>query len=83
MAKAPYPGYSPTFRVVDKTGGYNRTCVVVEFLSNGQLDSAQLAYVQEQLETVLVKMLPSVVEKSQVVTPDRFDLKLREGLRLS
>jgi hypothetical protein len=68
---------------VDKTGGYDRTCIVVELLSDGRLDAAQLAYVQEQLEMTLARVLPSAIEKSQVITPDRFDPMLREGLRVS
>lgn len=83
MAKAPYPGYTPSFRVVDKTGGYDRTCLVVEIMSDGRLNAAQLAHIQEQLEATLARVLPAVVEKSQVVTPDRFDSMLREGLRVS
>ena len=83
MAKTPYPGYNPTFQVVDKTGGFNRTCLVVELLSDGQLDNAQLAYIQEQLEAVLNRVLPSVMQKTQIITPDRFDPVLRAGLRVS
>lgn len=81
--KAPYPGMAPSYKSVHKTGGYNRTCLVIELLSLGGLDSAQIAYVQEQLEAAVQKILPAVVEKSQVVTPDRFDPILRDGLRLS
>lgn len=83
MSKILYPGFPPSFKMVDKTGGYNRICLVVELLANGGLDSAQLAYIQEQLEATLNRVLPALVEKSQVVTPDRFDLVLKEGLRLS
>lgn len=83
MSKIPYPGYPPNFKIVDKTGGYNRVCLVIELLTNGGLDPARLAYVQEQLEALLSRVMPAVIEKSQVVTPDRFDPVLREGLRLS
>lgn len=85
MSKKPYPGYPPSYRVVDNTGGYTRTCLVIELLSLGALDSAQLALLQEQLEATVekVKKQLAVVEVSQVVLPDRFDPVLREGLRLS
>ncbi len=83
MSKESYPGMAPSYKSVHKTGGYSRTCLVVEMLSLGNLDATQLAYVQEQLEAALARILPAVVEKSQVVTPDRFDPILRDGLRLS
>ncbi len=79
----PYPGYPPSYRHVDKTGGYVRTCLVVELLSGGGLTDAELAYVTEQLEATLSRVLPAVIEKSQVVTPARFDRPLKDGLRLS
>ncbi len=83
MAKTPYPGYCPSYRRVDQTGGFDRTCLVIDILSDGRLNSTQLAYIQEQLEMTLEKLLPSVIEKSQIITPDRFDPMLRDGLRIS
>lgn len=85
MSKRPYPGYSPSYHKVDETGGYSRTCLVVELLSLGSLDAVQMALVQEQLEATVERLRRqlAVVEVSQVVTPDRFDRVLREGLRLS
>lgn len=85
MSKRPYPGYPPSYRKVDETGGYTRTCLVVELLSLGSLDAVQMALVQEQLEATVERLRRqlAVVEVSQVVTPDRFDPTLREGLRLS
>lgn len=85
MSKKPYPGYPPSYRTVDNTGGYTRTCLVVELLSLGALDQTQMALVQEQLEATVERLRRqlAVVEVSQVVTPDRFDPVLREGLRLS
>lgn len=83
MSKAPYPGYPPACRTVNKTGGYDRTCLVVEILSDGGLGAAQLAHIQEQIEALLSRMLPATVEKTQVVLPDRFDPILKEGLRIS
>ncbi len=84
--KKPYPGYPPNYKVVDETGGYVRTCVVIEMLSLGGLDAVQTALVQEQLEAAVAKLktqLRATVEAAQVVTPDRFDPILRAGLRLS
>lgn len=85
MAKTPYPGYPPSYQVVEETGGYHRTCVVVELLSLGKLSGAELALVQEQLEACVEKLKNTMVvlEGAQVVMPDRFDPVLRGGLRLS
>jgi len=84
MSKSPYPGYPPNYRNVDKTGGFVRTCVVVEFLSHSPLTNAEQAMIQEQLELALVRLRTNLatLEKSQVVLPDRFDTQLRTGLRL-
>ena len=85
MAKKPYPGYPPTYKTVDQTAGYTRTCVVLEFLSMGPLDSVAQAQVQEQLEALVERLQMQIpyIEGTDVVLPDRFDPILREGLRLS
>lgn len=82
--KKPYPGYPPNYGEVGETGGYTRTCFVLEFLSLGQLDSAQVAMIEEQM-TALAERLHnniSIVEKVDFVSPDRFDRSLCEGLRI-
>ncbi len=83
-SKPPYPGYAPSYRNVKKTGGYTRTCLVIELLSLGDLDNVQMAFIQEQLEATVEKMRQKVMtlESTQVVTPDRFDPLLQEGLRI-
>jgi hypothetical protein len=84
--KAPYPGFPPSYKIVDETGGYRRTCLVIEFLSLGTLDNTQMALIQERLEAcvdIIQRSLMATVERAQVVTPDRFDPVVREGLRLS
>ena len=85
MAKKPYPGFPPNYKTVDETAGYKRTCIVVEFLSLGPLDSAHLALIQEQLEALTERLQKQVsyIEGVDVVLPDRFDPVLKEGLRLS
>ncbi len=82
-SRPPYPGYPPSYRRVDKTGGFTRTCLVLEILSLGGLTDAELTHVTEQLEAAMARILPAVIEKSQVVTQDRFDRLLLDGLRLS
>ena len=83
--KKPYPGYPPNYKIVDETGGFKRTCIVVELLSLGALSGAQLALAQEQLEATVERLKRSlaIVERSDVVLPDRFDPLLKAGLRLS
>lgn len=80
----PYPGYPPSFTVVKRIGGFDRYCLVIELLSLGELSPIQIAMVKEQLEATLEKLRLSmaVIEKSQVVVPDRFDTLVRQGLRL-
>lgn len=81
----PYPGYPPSYNSVQQTGGFARTCVVIEFLTLGQLSSSELAIIQEQLEATVSKLRSNLVnvERTDVVLPDRFDPVLREGLRLN
>lgn len=83
--KKPYPGFPPSYRAVQQTGGYSRTCVVIELLSNGVLGSSEMAMIQEQLEAILCRLQQGMpyIEKTDVVLPDRFDPVLKEGLRLS
>ena len=85
MAKKPYPGIPPNYKIVDENGGYKRTCFVLELLSLGQLDNVQMAMVQEQLEATVQKIAQNItcIEKTDVVPPDRFDRILCDGLRIS
>jgi len=85
MSKLPYPGFPPNYRSVQQTGGYARTCMVVELLSHGVLSSTELAVIQDQLEAALSRLQKGMpnIEKTDVVLQHRFDPALREGLRLS
>jgi hypothetical protein len=85
MSKKSYPGYSPTYKNVLKTGGYSRTCFVLEFQSLGALSKGQVALIDEQVSALVNKLKQSLltVEKAEVVTPDRFDPILLDGLRLT
>jgi hypothetical protein len=57
----------------------------VEFLSLGPLEPAQQAMVDEQFSALADKLSNALtnVERAEFVTPDRFDRKLSDGLRLS
>ena len=85
MSSRPYPGFPPSYREVENTGGYKRTCFVVEFLSLGTLEPAQIAMIEEQMGALADKLRSGMVAVEQVdfVTPDRFDRALSDGLRLS
>jgi hypothetical protein len=83
--KKPYPGYPPSYKIVDETGGLHRSCLVIEFLSPKPLTNSEIAMIQEKIEVHVdnLKQIMVSIEEAQVVTPDRFDPILREGLRLS
>lgn len=85
MAKTPYPGFPPSYTQVNETGGFTRTCFVLEFLSLGKLEPAQQAMIDEQFSALAEKLALGLtnVETARFVTPDRFDRKLSDGLRLS
>lgn len=85
MNKLPYPGYSPSYKVVDSIGGLNRHCIVVELLTLGELDQLQLASIHERLEAVVasIKQNISIIEKTKLADQTNFDPILRTGLRLS
>lgn len=85
MSKRPYPGYAPNYRHVDKLGGFHRSCFIIDILSLDNLSPAQLAMIQEQIEAAMSTIASNMrdIEKAEVVTPDRFDKLLKDGLRLS
>jgi hypothetical protein len=84
MTSGPYPGFPPNYTNVGITGGFTRTCFVLEFLSLGRLEPAQKALVEEQVSALVDKLAKSLsnVEKAEVVAPKRFDRQLLDGLRL-
>ena len=81
---SPYPGYSPSYKLVDRTGKYHRNCLVLEVLSLDKLSDAEITLLEEQLSahvnTICQKM--QNIEKTEIISPNRFDKVLREGLRL-
>lgn len=83
MSKLPYPGTSPNYTAVDKLGGFHRTCIVIDLLSLEQLNPGELAVLQEKLEATIENVRNQNIEKADVVLPDRFDIILKKGLRIS
>lgn len=84
MTVKPYPGFPPNYQEIPETGGYKRTCFVLEFLTLGPLSDAQVALIEEQMGAVADKLLHSmsIAEKVDFVVPARFDRPLCEGLRI-
>ena len=81
--KRPYPAYPPNYKIIPKVGGYSRQCFVIELLCLEELNNVQIAQIQENLEAALDNLpLNPIIEKTEVVAPDRFDPILRQGLRL-
>ncbi len=80
----PYPGYPPNYKLVDKLGGFHRNCLVIEILSLDSLDNCSIALIKEQVEATLARLSVSIgIEKAEVVSKERFDQSLKDGLRLS
>lgn len=80
----PYPGYSPNQKSVTTTGGYHRNCLVIDILSLAQMNPAEIAMLEEQVSAQLAKLSKTMpnIHKCELITPDRFDRILSEGLRL-
>jgi hypothetical protein len=83
--KRPYPGFAPNYKIVTETAGYKRTCLVIDILSLERLSSIELAIIEEQLSAQLCKLSTSMpnLERCEVITPDRFDIMLSDGLRVN
>lgn len=84
MSKLPYPGFSPNFKIVGTINGLYRNCIVIELQSVDKLNNVQMAIIQEQLEATVNRLADNIIDikNTDVVSDDRFDSILREGLRL-
>lgn len=80
MSSTPYPGYSPTFVVVDKVGTYNRTCYILELLSIGELSPIKKAQLEDTIQAAIQKITD--IEKHDLVRSERFDTALRKAMRI-
>ena len=81
---SPYPGYSPNYKIVEKTGKYHRNCLVLDILSLDKLSDTEITLLEEQLSAHVNKICQKMqnIEKAEIISPSRFDKMLREGLRL-
>ena len=81
--KTPYPGFNPSFRHVKKRNGNFRTVLVLEVLSKKQLTQTIKALIGEQVEAKLEQLMGrNGLIDYDVVSDDRFDVLLQEGLRM-
>lgn len=80
----PYPNIPPQYRKVEKVGPYYRNVMVVEVLSTSPLDDTSRSHAREYLEAALDDTVARIkaVYSVEVVTSERFDPMLRDGLRL-
>jgi len=80
MAKAPYPGYPPSYEAVDIYGGRKRQCWVLELCTDEGLDGVRMAQLEDEIAILLENKFPEI-KHSQIVRSDRFDTLLRQALR--
>ncbi len=81
-SKLPYPGFNPNFKNVKRRKGLSRTVMVLEVLSKAPLKPAVKAFVLEQVEAKLDQLMgKNGLAEFDVVTEDRFDVLLQQGLR--
>ena len=80
MAKAPYPGYSPNYTLVEVIGDLKRQCWVLEVCTNSGLDLARMAQLEDEITMLLESKFPEIMA-SKVVRSDQFDTDLRRAMR--
>lgn len=81
-SKLPYPGFNPNFRNVRKRKNLHRSVIVLEILSKKTLNPSVKAHVLEQLEAKLSQLMgKNGLIEFDLITEDRFDVLLQEGLR--
>lgn len=83
MSLPPYPGFSPSFTVVDTVDGCFRECIVLDILTELPISKPELAHITEMIEAYVHSLHISNISGCQVVTKERFDPLLSNGLRLS
>lgn len=81
--KTPYPGFNPSFKNVKKRNGNFRTVLVLEVLSKKHLTQTIRALISEQVEAKLDQLMGrNGLIDYDVVSDDRFDVLLQDGLRM-
>mgnify|MGYP006893288158 CR=1 FL=1 len=84
MSKLPYPGFNPSFKNVKKRNGLHRNVFVLEILSKKPISAATRALISEQTEAKIDQLLgKNGLVDFDVVSDDRFDVLLQQGLRFT
>ena len=82
MAKAPYPDYPPSYRLVDKLGGMIRQCWVLEVCTDDSLDRFRMAQFEDAIAILIDSKFPEI-KANKIVRSDQFDTDLRRAMRTS
>jgi len=82
MAKAPYPGFSPSYRVVETLGGMQRQVWVLEICTDDGLLPARMAQLEDEISMLIEVKFPEV-RVNKVVRSDQFDTELRRAMRIT
>jgi hypothetical protein len=80
MSGTPYPPYPPNIAVVDKVGGFRRTCLVIDLCTTESLAPAEIAQIEDQIGLALAKI--NAIYHSDIVNSSRFTKPLRTALQL-
>ena len=80
MTKAPYPGYPPSFTLVERLGDMRRQCWVLELCTDEGLDPVRMAQLEDEMAMLLESKFPEV-KTSKIVRSDQFDTDLRRAMR--
>jgi len=84
MSKLPYPGFNPSFKNVKKRNGLHRNVFILEVLSKKPINAATRALISEQTEAKIDQLLgKNGLVDFDVVSDDRFDVLLQQGLRFT
>jgi len=84
MSKLPYPGFNPSFKNVRKRNGLHRNIFIIEVLSKKPISPTAKALISEQTEAKIDQLLgKNGLVDFDVVSDDRFDVLLQQGLRFT
>jgi len=80
MSGSPYPPFPPNIAVVDRVGGFKRTCLVIDICTQEPLTPSEIAQIEDQLGLALAKI--KVIHRSDIANSSRFTKPLRVALQL-
>lgn len=80
MAKVPYPGFPPSYKIVDKLGDMKRQVWVLEICTDDGLDPIRMANLEDEFAMLIESRFPEI-KANRVVRSDQFDTDLRRAMR--